>query len=193
MRQPRSALAHVVAAAAIALLAACFHPTYDHTACGPSGECPRGTMCSAQHTCEDPESDKPDGACGDGHKGTQEQCDGSDFGGSTCTDFSPPGTANKFYAGGAPACTADCMVNVATCTGGWCGDAHRQFSEECDGNDLGGTTCASLGFPGPVKPLQCTSACSFDPSSCNCGSARCVQNTELCKLVNSVPTCVPAV
>ena len=31
---------------------ACFHPNYDHPACGPEGECPRGLICSAQLICE---------------------------------------------------------------------------------------------------------------------------------------------
>jgi hypothetical protein len=40
---------------AIALLApACFHPSYDHPACGPNGECPSGLTCSLQRICEAP-------------------------------------------------------------------------------------------------------------------------------------------
>src|ERR1051325_2997925 len=29
----------------------CFHPSYDHPACGPEGECPSGLMC-VQGSCE---------------------------------------------------------------------------------------------------------------------------------------------
>src|SRR5439155_13558836 len=36
--------------------------------------------------------------------------------------------------------------------------------ESCDGADLGGATCASLGFGGGV--LGCTASCGFDPSGC---------------------------
>jgi hypothetical protein len=43
----------------IALMAACFHPTYDHPACSPGGECPTGFVCNTQQICEEPETDKP--------------------------------------------------------------------------------------------------------------------------------------
>src|SRR4051812_44035363 len=31
---------------------ACFHPIYDHPACGPNGECPSGWTCNAQQVCD---------------------------------------------------------------------------------------------------------------------------------------------
>jgi len=34
------------------LLSACFHPVYDHPACGPNGECPSGLTCNAQLICD---------------------------------------------------------------------------------------------------------------------------------------------
>jgi hypothetical protein len=37
---------------ALLLGPACFHPTYDHPACGPSNTCPDGLICSAQQICE---------------------------------------------------------------------------------------------------------------------------------------------
>lgn len=39
--------------ALLALLPACFHPIYAHTAC-PTGECPAGLVCNAQQICEPP-------------------------------------------------------------------------------------------------------------------------------------------
>lgn len=39
--------------ATIALLAGCFHPTYDRPACGPGGECPDALVC-VSGTCEAP-------------------------------------------------------------------------------------------------------------------------------------------
>jgi len=36
------------------LIPACFHPNYDHPACGLNGECPKGLTCSAQLICEPP-------------------------------------------------------------------------------------------------------------------------------------------
>src|SRR5262249_55721328 len=37
------------------LASACFHPRFNHTMCGPGGECPDGLTCSAQQFCEDPQ------------------------------------------------------------------------------------------------------------------------------------------
>jgi hypothetical protein len=38
---------------ALLLLApACFHPSYDHPTCGPSGECPSGLTCNVDRICE---------------------------------------------------------------------------------------------------------------------------------------------
>lgn len=106
--------------------------------------------------------------CGDGHKGTEEQCDGNDFGGKTCADFSPPGTMNKFYRGGAPTCTVDCMINVSTCTGGWCGDGIKQFGEDCDGPPK--VTCTDLGHKGAATPPSCDpTTCTFTEDTCSCG------------------------
>lgn len=50
-----------------------------------------------------------------------------------------------------------------------CGNGFRDAAEECEGNDLGGATCESLGF-GP-GPLTCTATCLLDTSGCDtCGN-----------------------
>src|SRR5215468_1790429 len=74
-----------VCRAAVLLLPACFHPIYDHPACGPHGECPSGFSCSAALVCEsgssvnapDAMTGNPDGGgvCGDGVKTGSKQCD----------------------------------------------------------------------------------------------------------------------
>lgn len=46
-----------------------------------------------------------------------------------------------------------------------CGDAARNGGEQCDGTDLGGTTCADLGYL-TGGSLGCSPGCSFDTSSC---------------------------
>ncbi|HDP36736.1 MAG TPA: hypothetical protein ENN27_02525, partial [Candidatus Atribacteria bacterium] len=45
-----------------------------------------------------------------------------------------------------------------------CGDGVIQSDEECDGDNLGGATCVSLGFSGGI--LSCRNDCTFDISSC---------------------------
>lgn len=49
-----------------------------------------------------------------------------------------------------------------------CGDGTVNGAESCDGADLGGESCESLGFAGT---LACTAGCGFDVSACvpSCG------------------------
>src|SRR5437773_7900569 len=51
-----------------------------------------------------------------------------------------------------------------------CGDGKRTGSEVCEGSDLGGETCGSLGFYGETTGLKCAADCTFDKSGC---SGRC--------------------
>src|SRR5690606_38981008 len=46
-----------------------------------------------------------------------------------------------------------------------CGDGEAQGDESCDGADLGGETCPSLGFLGGGT-LACTEHCTFDTAAC---------------------------
>jgi hypothetical protein len=46
-----------------------------------------------------------------------------------------------------------------------CGDGVQNGDEQCDGVDLGGASCASLGF-NLDGTLGCTAACQFDVSAC---------------------------
>ncbi|HET7542244.1 MAG TPA: hypothetical protein VFK05_20390 [Polyangiaceae bacterium] len=52
----------------------------------------------------------------------------------------------------------------------YCGDGERAGTEDCEGSDLGGQTCKSLGFYGETTGLKCSSDCTFDKSGC---SGRC--------------------
>jgi hypothetical protein len=47
------------------VLPACFHPSYDHPACGPNGECPSGLTCSAELICGGGENAISDARVGD--------------------------------------------------------------------------------------------------------------------------------
>jgi len=49
-----------------------------------------------------------------------------------------------------------------------CGNGIKEGGEQCDGSDLGGATCQSLGYSGGT--LSCTSFCNFNISGCTSGS-----------------------
>jgi len=50
-----------------------------------------------------------------------------------------------------------------------CGNGQVDPGEDCDGADLGGATCTSLGMTG--DSLACTATCTFDRSGCHgCGN-----------------------
>ncbi len=118
-----------------------------------------GGSLSCSATCEFDASGCLGGACGDGELqvGTEE-CDSSALGGATCESLG--------YYGGTLGCNSDCTYNIASCeAAGQCGDGELQAgTEECDGTQLGGTTCTSLGYYGGT--LSCTSQCQFNLSSC---------------------------
>ena len=62
-----------------------------------------------------------------------------------------------------------------------CGNGMKDGKDECDGVDLGGASCASLGLG--TGTLKCTDRCTFDTSSCSanavCGNGV-REGTEAC-------------
>lgn len=50
-----------------------------------------------------------------------------------------------------------------------CGDGVVDTSEQCDGSNLNGASCASRGFAGGT--LSCSAACEFEVSACTAGSS----------------------
>ncbi len=87
-----------------------------------------------------------------------EECEGSDFEGESC--------ASLGYKEGILACDAECNIDDSGCSGvsDNCGDGQLRSPEECDGLQLGGKTCALLGFDGGL--LSCSTACGHDTSQC---------------------------
>lgn len=104
--------------------------------------------------------------CGDGQLAATEACDGTNFGGLTCTDLG--------YSGGTLSCAADCsQVFEGNCqVAPTCGNGVLDGGETCDGGNLGGQTCVSLGFDG---------------GTLTCNQASCIFNTAGC----TIDTCVP--
>lgn len=98
--------------------------------------------------------------CGDGvMEGVCEVCDGTDFGGLDCTDFG--------YGEGYLVCHPRCgTILLHACVSmPWpCGDGVATF-QQCDGTDLQGNDCESVGFL-PGGQLSCTDTCRYDVSQC---------------------------
>jgi hypothetical protein len=117
-----------------------------------------------------------DPVCGDGIAEGDEVCDGADLDDQTC--------AGLGFDGGSLACLDDCSGHdTSSCTTDpFCGDGVKNGTEQCDGADLGGETCQSLGWD--MGALACTANCTFDTSSC--ANAACTPIFGNC---SQVPCC----
>jgi cysteine-rich repeat protein len=117
-------------------------------------------------------------SCGDGVIDTDDECEGLNFAGATCQTLG--------FTRGALACNA-CAVDTSGCS--LCGngvaegtDATQVNYEPCDGMDLRGQTCETLGLdPGE---LACTEGCGVDTSGCGATFPTCGNNVaetgEIC-------------
>ncbi len=106
--------------------------------------------------------------CGDGIIDTDEECDGTNIGGASCTSLG--------YHGGTPLCTESCTLDLTPCIAtGRCGDSliQDEHGEECDGTNLDGASCTELGYYGGT-PL-CTGTCTLDIAPC-IAAGRCGDN-----------------
>ena len=112
-------------------------------------------------------------SCGDGFVDPGEQCD-TTVGENTCASL------GYYNALGTLTCTSDCQFDDSLC-GGRCGDGvpNSTDGEQCDGNNLDGNSCESLGFTGGT--LACAADCTFDNSSCagRCGNGV-IDEEEVC-------------
>jgi cysteine-rich repeat protein len=135
----------------------------EHDGCSPA--------CQVEFVCGDGACDTMNGEscrgcrqdccpdCGNGAIDDGEECDAAALGGLTCED--------ACYDGGALGCTAWCAYDFAGCTGTlpMCGDGVAACDEACDGDDLSGATCESVGYSGGA--LACDAACALDTSACS--------------------------
>jgi hypothetical protein len=98
--------------------------------------------------------------CGDGLINGDEDCDGVLLGGADCVDAGN-------YTGGTLACTSDCTFDTSGCTADEdCGNGVIEGDEVCDGADLGGASCASVGGGFTGGELACSTECELDTSGC---------------------------
>lgn len=118
--------------------------------------------------------------CGNGVKEPSEECDGNDLGGQTCISMG--------WDGGALTCAQNCALNQSQCTNDNpmpCGNGVKEAGEQCDGNDLGGQSCASQGWSGGT--LTCLANCSLSASGC-CNN-ECAGGEAKCQSSSTTVTC----
>jgi hypothetical protein len=117
--------------------------------------------------------------CGNGQVDDNEDCDGTNLDGWTCQESG--------FTSGTLSCSASCQLDTSKCTGKLCGNGKIDTTaeEECDGSNLGGKTCQSLGYTGGT--LTCDpDFCNFDPSQCTgnpCGNGK-IDPLEDCEGTN---------
>ncbi len=130
-------------------------------------------QCEIEFVCGDQQCDSQMGEtcqrcqidccpdCGNGIREVAhgEECDSLDVGGLTCEQ--------ECYDGGVLSCTSWCTLDFATCQGSGpqCGDGTAECSEQCDGADLKGVTCQSIGYS--TGTLGCQGDCTLDISGCS--------------------------
>ncbi len=111
--------------------------TFDTTNCTAPPLCPNGTIDSG------------------------EDCDGSNLNGKTCTTI--PGG----FTGGSLACSSSCTFDTTNCTAPpLCPNGTIDSGEDCDGSDLNGKTCTTLGLGFDGGTLSCNGSCQFNTSAC---------------------------
>jgi 6-phosphogluconolactonase (cycloisomerase 2 family) len=103
--------------------------------------------------------------CGNNVIDPSEFCDGDAVGGGDCA-------SEGFPLGGEIACGATCEdYDVSGCLTQLCGNDTIEGNEDCDGTDLNGQTCESLGLGGGV--LACSSSCqNYSISGCDNAGAQ---------------------
>ncbi|MBU1218787.1 hypothetical protein KKF34_09005 [Myxococcota bacterium] len=117
--------------------------------------------------------------CGDGivsNNGSccNEECDRWNFNGLTCHDYG--------FDTGRLKCDSFCKIDSSQCTiSDYCGDGQiNDISEECDGNDLGSSSCSDYDFY--AGELSCKDNCTIDTTDCTdyCGDGILQSQFESC-------------
>ncbi len=130
------------------------------TTCGSSGSraclpgCTLDTCAPPAETCN----------------GVDDNCNGACDDTFTCCRGGTAPCSTMGYFSGSAVCRTDCSgYDLSTCTN--CGNGTRNPGEACDGADLGGAMCTSIGMGFGSGTLRCAAGCMFDTSMCSrCGN-----------------------
>ncbi len=143
------------------------------------------SMCNAAAVCGDGVIDADKGeSCDCGGQGSP--CTAAQLANLGCANFdSPKGVA---FGGGTLKCNSPtaCGYNVDACT--YCGDNKRNGGEDCDGGELGGQSCKTLGFD--AGTLTCNVGCTYNTTSCesfSCGDGKCQASEDSCVCPEDCP------
>jgi len=105
--------------------------------------------------------------CGDGVVNGDEECDGGDFGGQSCTDFTD-GLGDYLR------CTADCTIDASECPPAECGDGLVNGDEDCDPCAPEQSSCEEYGLG------EGAAGCNLD---CTVNVYDCVEGDTPCELL----------
>ncbi len=117
--------------------------------------------------------------CGDGFLDPGEECDKTELAVGSCTEL------GYYEQTGTLVCLSDCTLDRSVCVGGRCGDGIIQgiHKEDCDGENLAGSTCMGLGLGSGT--LSCNAHCRWDTTGCEltaeCGDGTVAYPFEQCE------------
>ena len=159
------------------------------SSCAEGGVDPLASPCDPGDTeCVDTKpsnSGSGESLCGNGMPDPGEECDSDNVGRRSCEEQGLVGQVS---------CDANCRIDFSTCTMPEvdpCGNGQLDAGEDCDGANLNGMTCVSLGAGFVSGDLACGADCSFDSSRCvfqvvdPCGNGR-LDMGETCDDLNQI-------
>ncbi len=159
---------------------ACDGNNLDGQTCQALGYSAGSLACTSQCTFDVSDCDSTAPVCGNAILETGEQCDRGQLGGMTCVLLG--------FTGGQLGCSDSCRFDTSNCLGTpfVCGDDVQQSAngEQCDGSDLAGASCQSLGFDSGT--LGCRPDCTYDLDQCElmtCGNGA-IDGNEACDGAN---------
>lgn len=133
------------------------------------GRCQDASWCTTGYACEADACAR----CGDDIKQGDEECDGVDLGGASCTSIG--------FQAGTLDCDTSCYLDTTDCTGSQavCPNGITEPNEDCDGAEFP-DTCVSLGLGFSGGVLVCDTSCAYDTAGCTVCGNTIVEGTELC-------------